>query len=60
VAISLDDKELSFETELRSSSIKVKFTLKDMLYHGSWNCNRRPGSGHNGGCSMEPHPPAAL
>jgi len=34
VAISLDDKELSFEAELRSSSIKVKFTLKDMLYHG--------------------------
>jgi hypothetical protein len=34
VAISPDDKELSFETELGASSIKMKFTLKDMLYHG--------------------------
>ncbi|MGO9097522.1 MAG: hypothetical protein ACLQGV_20160 [Bryobacteraceae bacterium] len=33
-AIGLDDKELSFETQLGPNSVKMKFTLKDMLYHG--------------------------
>ncbi len=33
-AIGLDDKEVSFETAVGPSAIKVKFTLKDMLYHG--------------------------
>jgi hypothetical protein len=34
VPISLDDKELSFETQLGPNSVKMKFTLKDMVYHG--------------------------
>jgi hypothetical protein len=33
-AVSLDDKEVAFETSVGPSAIKAKFTLKDMLYHG--------------------------
>jgi hypothetical protein len=33
-ALSLDDKEVVFETVVGPSQIKVKFSLKDMLYHG--------------------------
>lgn len=33
-AVSMDDKEVDFETAMGPRQIKVKFTLKDMIYHG--------------------------
>jgi len=32
--VSMDDKQVSFSTKLGRMEIKVKFTMKDMLYHG--------------------------
>jgi len=61
VAISLDDKELSFETELRSSSIKVKFHPEGhALPREAGIVTAAPVQAIMGDARLEPHPPAAL